>query len=121
MYRKETMKKLNAMTASEENEYKNDSKVITLDDIIGENTAFNRPKNEEKKEQQEDRTITPSGMREIKLEDVENGKKVKYIENPLPVPKRREHRKMDYAVELTSANDDYDIKDMTGMDFFDIE
>ena len=49
-------------------------------------------------------------------------KKVKYIENPLPVPKRREHKEMSYAInELTSENDDYDVKDMTGMDFFDIE
>lgn len=117
------MKKINAMTTSEENENKNknDSKVITLDDIIGENTAFVRSNNEEKKEQQEEKSIIPSGMHEIKLEDVENGNKVKYIENPLPVPKRREHRKMDYMIELTPENDDYDIKDMTGIDFFDIE
>jgi len=47
--------------------------------------------------------------------------KVTYIENPLPVPERHEHKQMDYDVELTSENDDYDIKDMTGIDFFDLE
>ena len=114
------MKKLNTVTVSEENENKNDSKVITLDDIIGENTSIEMPINEDKIVQEE-KTISPSGMREIKLEDVDNEKKVKFIENPLPVPKRKEHKKMEYAVELTSENDDYDIKDMTGMDFFDIE
>lgn len=56
----------------------------------------------------------PLGMKELKYE-------VKYIENPLPVPKRREHKAMDYAIDLNSENDHYDINDMTGMDFFDIE
>ena len=46
---------------------------------------------------------------------------IQYIENPLPLPKKKEHKKMDYAVELSLDNDDYDIVDMTGMDFYDIE
>lgn len=61
-------------------------------------------------------------MREIKLEDIDIKKKVNYIENPLPVPKRREHKEMNYAIEeLPPDKTDYDIQDMTGMDFFDIE
>lgn len=60
-----------------------------------------------------------SSMKEIILDDVEE-QKTKFIENPLPVPKRRAHREMDFAIE-TDENDDYDITDMTGKDFFDIE
>lgn len=95
------------------------SKVITLDDIIGKKE---NKKQEEKSPDKSTDSLLPPGMREIKLEDIETAKKVKYIENPLPVPKRREHKEMSYAInELTSENDDYDVKDMTGMDFFDIE
>lgn len=60
----------------------------------------------------------PLGMKEILPEDV-GIKRTQFIENPLPVPKRKEHKEMDYAIE-PSPNDDYDITDMTGMDFFDI-
>lgn len=59
-------------------------------------------------------------MREIHYDDLED-KKVQYIENPLPVPKRREHKEMDFALEPTDGNDDYDLKDMTNKDFYDIE
>lgn len=60
-------------------------------------------------------------MKEIKLEDVKiEEPKNDFIENPLPVPKRREHKEMDYALAV-GENDDYDITDMTGKDFFDIE
>lgn len=59
-------------------------------------------------------------MREIHYDDLED-KKVQYIENPLPVPKRREHKEMDFALEPTDSNDDYDLKDMTNKDFYDIE
>lgn len=45
----------------------------------------------------------------------------RFIENPLPVPKRKEHKEMDYAIQTDEENDDYDITDMAGMDFFDIE
>ncbi|MDE6912475.1 MAG: hypothetical protein K2P35_02105 [Lachnospiraceae bacterium] len=65
-------------------------------------------------------TVVPdSSMKEIILDDVE-AEKPKFIENPLPVPKRRAHKEMDYAIE-PDENDDYDITDMTGKDFFDIE
>jgi len=59
-------------------------------------------------------------MREIHYDDLED-KKVQYIENPLPVPKRREHKEMDFALEPIDSNDDYDLKDMTNKDFYDIE
>lgn len=86
-----------------------DQKVITLNDIIGEE-VFDNSKS------------LPLGMKEIKIDVTQNTtKKVKYIENPLPVPKRKEHKQMDYAIEVNSDNDDYDIKDMTGIDFFDID
>ncbi|MEZ3430127.1 MAG: hypothetical protein K1W36_07700 [Lachnospiraceae bacterium] len=63
--------------------------------------------------------VLDTSMKEIVLDDLED-KKVQYIENPLPVPKRREHKEMDFAFEPT-GNDDYDLKDMSGKDFFDIE
>lgn len=59
-------------------------------------------------------------MKEIVIEDVrEDEIKPKFIENPLPVPKRREHKEMDYALYVDD-DDDYDITDMSGKDFFDI-
>lgn len=63
--------------------------------------------------------MADSSMKEIILDDADE-LKPNYIENPLPVPKRRAHKEMDYAIE-TDENDDYDITDMTGKDFFDIE
>ncbi len=59
-------------------------------------------------------------MREIHYDDLEDNK-VHYIENPLPVPKRKEHKEMDFAFELTNSNDDFDLKDLTNKDFYDIE
>lgn len=60
-------------------------------------------------------------MKEITLDDVKNdGQKPDFIENPLPVPKRRAHKEMDYAI-VVDEKDDYDITNMSGMDFFDIE
>lgn len=64
-------------------------------------------------------SVPDSSMKEIILDEAEI-QKPKYIENPLPVPKRRVHKEMDYVIE-TDARDDYDITDMTGKDFFDIE
>ncbi len=87
------------------------SGVITLDDIIGKDTAT----------EAENTEITPPGMKEIILDEEEKKKKVKFIENPLPVPKRREHKEMDYTLDIGNDKDDYDIKDVAGMDFFDIE
>ena len=61
-------------------------------------------------------------MREITLEDIEEREHnaIQYIENPLPVPKRREHKEMDYAIDV-SDDSDYDLQDMTGIDYFDFE
>lgn len=84
-----------------------------------------------KKEMQEPQNIAPvtelevkpvqdMSMKEILLDDLEDNK-INYIENPLPVPKRKEHKEMDFAIELSSENDDYDLKDMSGKDFYDIE
>lgn len=85
-------------------------KVITISDIIGTKAENNI---------EEEPILQPAaGMKEIRLEDVDSSK-TKYIDNPLPVPKRREHREMDYLISV-SDNDDYDITDMTGMDFYDI-
>ena len=64
-------------------------------------------------------TFPDTSMKEIHYDDLEDNK-VQYIENPLPVPKRREHKEMDYAFETTNS-DDYDMKDLTGKDFYDIE
>lgn len=100
--------------------------VITLDDIIGGmDSSVNKEENEQKEsaqEQKEEETeVLPAGMKEIVFDHKEKKKKVKLIENPLPVPKRREHKEMDFAVVLHNDNDDYDIKDVSGMDYFDIE
>lgn len=100
--------------------------VITLDDIIGENKNSlqtdlkEEPLKDENKNEQ-DTELIPPGMKEIILDEEEKRKKVKFIENPLPVPKRHEHKEMDFAIGLREDNDDYDIKDVSGMDFFDIE
>lgn len=97
--------------------------VITLDDIIGSSDSSENKeedKNEET-EQTEEIEMLPAGMKEIVFDDEERKKKVKLLENPLPVPKRREHKGMDFAVTLNNDNDDYDIKDISGMDYFDIE
>lgn len=59
-------------------------------------------------------------MKEILPEDV-GVKRTEFIKNPLPVPKRREHKEMDFLIELTPENDFYDVTDMTGIDYFDIE
>ena len=64
--------------------------------------------------------LPDTSMKEILYEDLED-KKIQYIENPLPVPKRREHKEMDYAFEPTGNKEDYDVKDLTGKDYFDIE
>lgn len=64
--------------------------------------------------------VLDTSLKEIRYDDLEDNK-VQYIENPLPVPKRREHKEMDYAFEPAGSDDDYDIKDLTGKDFYDIE
>lgn len=69
---------------------------------------------------QQNAPVIDTSLREIRLDDLEE-KKVQYIENPLPIPKRKEHREMNFAVEVTPAQEDYDLKDLEGKDFFDIE
>ncbi len=64
--------------------------------------------------------IPDSSMKEIRYDDLEDNK-VQYIENPLPVPKRKEHKEMNYAFEPTGSDNDYDLKDLSGKDFYDIE
>lgn len=92
-------------------------KVITLTDIIGEKAIDNN-----KSANEANIETLPLGMKEIRIDVVQNtSQKVKFIENPLPVPKRKEHKQMDYAIELNPNNNDYDINDMTGIDFFDID
>lgn len=61
-------------------------------------------------------------MREITLDTIEEREQeaIQLIENPLPVPKKREHKEMDYALEITDDTD-YDLQDLTGRDYFDFE
>jgi Na+-transporting methylmalonyl-CoA/oxaloacetate decarboxylase gamma subunit len=61
-----------------------------------------------------------SSMREIVMAENETTE-VKMIDNPLPMPKRREHKEMDFAIELTPENDDFDIKELPEGDDFDID
>jgi hypothetical protein len=59
-------------------------------------------------------------IKEIQMEEAALVyEKVKFLENPLPVPKTREHKTMDYAVEVAD-DDDFDIKDISDNDDFDI-
>ncbi len=98
--------------------------VITLDDIIGSDAASSQEEEQEKSaeiEHQEETEVVPPGMKEVILDEEEIKKRVTFIENPLPVPKRRERKEMDFVFALTGENDDYDIKDVSGMDFFDID
>lgn len=93
----------------------------TVDKPLMEDTVMEttKDKQEELVEVATAAPVPDSSMKEIILDDVEE-QKPRFIENPLPVPKRRAHKEMDYAIE-TDASDDYDITDMTGKDFFDIE
>lgn len=36
--------------------------------------------------------------------------RTRFIENPLPLPKKREHREMDYAYEVTADRMHYDVE-----------
>jgi hypothetical protein len=69
------------------------------------------------------RKIENSKCDEIKEIQMEESalvyEKVKFLENPLPVPKTREHKTMEYAVEVAD-DDDFDIKDISDDDDFDI-
>ena len=98
--------------------------VITLDDIVGDidsSTNIDDDKQKELVQEQVDTEALPAGMKEIVFGDDGLKKNVKLIENPLPIPKKREHKEMDFAVVLHNNNDDYDLKDVSGMDYFDIE
>ena len=86
------------------------SQVITLDDII-------KDSKQENDEFENNDLVKPAGMREI---IVDEPKHTKYIENPLPVPKKRAHKELDYSI-LVSDTDDFDIKDLSEMDYYDIE
>lgn len=86
------------------------SKVITLDDIL-------KNSNEEVSSNTKEDVVTPAGMREILADEK---KHTRFIENPLPVPKRKAHKELDYSI-FVSDTDDFDIKDMTGIDYFDID
>lgn len=95
-------------TSQENEEF---SQVITLDDII-KNT--NDVKDEGNSHEE---VVKPAGMREILVNE---RKHTQYIENPLPVPKKKVHKELDYAITV-SESDDFDLKDMSGIDYFDIE
>lgn len=97
--------------------------VITLDDILGkeDTAATESTKNVTAVPlETESETNSPAGMKEITVTSVEV-KPIQMIENPLPVPKKKEHRQMDYMLTDLPDDDDFDLKDMTGIDFFDIE
>lgn len=94
--------------------------VITLDDILGKQEEASLAQQGKTATEEKQSLPEPAGMKEITADDVEKSQ-VRMIENPLPVPKRREHKEMDYMLTDIPENDDFDLKDMTGIDFFDIE
>lgn len=95
-----------------------EEKVITLDDIIG-STYEDTEKEKSLSKKEEVNLNSPAGMKEIKYHSEEENQ-VKFIENPLPVPKRKEHKAIDFDIN-DIGDDDFDLHDMTGIDFFDIE
>lgn len=90
-----------------------------VDNSLTEETAIGAAENGQNGQTGVIAVMPDSSMKEIILDEIEE-QKPRFIENPLPVPKRRAHKEMDYAIE-TDAGDDYDITDMAGKDFFDIE
>lgn len=94
--------------------------VITLDDILGKQEEASFAQQEKTVIEETQSLPEPAGMKEITADAVEE-RQIRMIENPLPVPKRREHKEMDYMLTDIPENDDFDLKDMTGIDFFDIE
>lgn len=51
--------------------------------------------------------------------DKETGREIKYIENPLPLPRKHVKREMDYALSSVPGTDDFDLK-VSEEDDFDI-
>lgn len=90
-----------------------DNAVIKVSDIVVDNNAITTNVEIVK-------DVVPAGMKEIKSEDLVS-KKHKMIENPLPLPKKRIHKKMDYAINDKSENDDFDLKDISENDDFDLK
>ena len=74
---------------------KDNKKVVTIDDILGDKI---------------DKSVVEENI----------SSSTDFIKNPLPVPKRRDHVAMDYAIDV-DENDDFDIKDLTGKDFYDYD
>lgn len=98
--------------------HKHTAKEKTSDQIVEEKTDAKA--NDGESFDTSTNPVLDTSLKEIRYDDLEDNK-VQYIENPLPVPKRREHKEMDYAFEPTDSDDDYDMKDLTGKDFYDIE
>ena len=117
LYVKKSKDTLEVQKAGDDYSYGEVNSVITLDDILGKEI---RNAETETLIVNENVQEAPNGMVEIQMEDAEKNK-TQYIENPLPVPKRKEHKQMDYAIDTLNENDDFDIMDMTGMEFYDIE
>lgn len=96
--------------------YEEIDSVITLDDIL----------EREKQHDEMDSLISHENVQEAsldmtKIQIEKEEKKIQFIENPLPVPKKKEHKQMGYAIDILDESDDFDIIDMNGMDFFDVE
>lgn len=92
-----------------------EGKVLKISDIILKDSNDKKLVSEEAEEEM---TVIPVGMKEIKPEDLQS-ERHKMIDNPLPVPKKKLHKEMDYALKSTEE-DDYDLKDLSDKDFFDI-
>lgn len=91
-----------------------DNAVIKVSDIVSDDNNVISNNMESVKD------VVPAGMKEIKSEDLVS-KKHKMIENPLPLPKKKIHKKMDYAINDKSENDDFDLKDISENDDFDLK
>lgn len=56
-------------------------------------------------------------IRDITIEELDAEPKIRFIENPLPLPKKHVPREMDYGMELSEADMEFDVGVSEGDDF----
>ena len=83
-------------------------------DAIEQAAAKEKPVTEEKKIGEKAETTAPVEAKSVPQAsdagDIPQPKKPRLIENPLPLPKKREHREMDYAYEISADRMHYDVE-----------
>ncbi|MCM1538568.1 MAG: glycosyltransferase family 39 protein [bacterium] len=72
---------------------------------------------EKKRRKKEKKAVKEEAQRKNTAEGKPQEEKPRLIENPLPLPKKREHREMDYAREVPTDRMHYDVEVRDGDDF----